>query len=82
MLILNGKGKSIGELDDSDAADSVLVELKEHFENTEWSEGFEDVAYVEWYDEFSEYTLKPILMGENYNKAEEIIFIGIGKFEI
>ncbi|MBQ3219330.1 MAG: DEAD/DEAH box helicase family protein [Clostridia bacterium] len=67
------KGKSIGELDDNDAADSVLVELKEHFENTEWSEGFEDVAYDEWYDEFSEYTLKPILMGKNYNKAEEII---------
>jgi len=67
------KGKSIGKLDDNDAADSVLVELKEHFENTEWSEGFEDVAYDEWYDEFSEYTLKPILMGENYNKAEEII---------
>lgn len=67
------KGKSIGELDDNDAADSVLVELKEHFENTEWSEGFEDVAYDEWYDEFSEYTLKPILMGENYNKAEELI---------
>lgn len=67
------RGKKIGEVEDVDAADAVLTELKEHFENSSWSEGFEDEAFDEWYDEFSEYTLKPILMGDYYLDVDKEI---------
>ena len=66
------RGKAIGELDDEDAADEVLTELKEHFENSQWAEGFEDEAYDEWYDEFAEYTLKPILMGKHHIDVDKL----------
>ena len=67
------RGKTIGELDDEDAADEVLTELKEHFENSRWAEDFEEEAYDEWYDEFAEYTLKPILMGKHYLDVDKEI---------
>ncbi|MBE5751951.1 MAG: DUF3849 domain-containing protein [Clostridiales bacterium] len=66
------RGKAIGELDDEDAADEVLTELKEHFENSQWAEGFEGKAYDEWYDEFAEYTLKPILMGKHHIDVDKL----------
>ncbi|MGN1372682.1 MAG: DUF3849 domain-containing protein [Candidatus Coproplasma sp.] len=62
----------IGEVTDEDDAYEIATELKSWFEDSSFTEGTSGEEFDYWYDDFSEETIIPLLMGRHYNAEDEL----------
>ncbi|MGN0509594.1 MAG: DUF3849 domain-containing protein, partial [Ruminococcus sp.] len=62
----------IGEVIDEDDAYEIATELKSWFEDSSFTEGTSGEEFDYWYDDFSDETIIPLLMGRHYNAEDEL----------
>ena len=62
----------VGEVSDYDEADEMAMELKTWFEGSPYAKDYTGKAFDEWYEAFTENTVKPILMGDHYIDVDEL----------